>query len=246
MEKRLPALIERRSKHLDQLRANQSDPAKDRNGSASSLLAGTLRFLGVAQYMLGGDVQSFRTNLSEAAALRKRLFERSEAGDAISRSYVSILAYKSLFDALAAADMQLGEELAAHMGQRDELERQQNHPLAVAFGYALKSFVLDDPMSSSAWLGELKALCDLPENADFKGYPKVFEAILDRSVENANAGFVELLEGHRRQSEAGGTFADMEDEMLCVWGTGLANLARVRGLSITPPGPLIPTDLLRA
>jgi hypothetical protein len=38
----------------------------------------------------------------------------------------------------------------------------------------------------------------------------------------------------------------MEDEMLCVWGTGLANLARVRGLSITPPGPLIPTDLLRA
>lgn len=244
MEKRLPVLIEMRKKHLNQLRVNQSDSAKDKNGSASNSLSGTLRFLGVADYALSKNVKAFRENLSEATMLRKRVFERFEAGEVISPSYVSMLSYKILFNALASGDMLLAKELAAHMGGRNEIEREHDHPFDVAFGYVLKSFVLDDSAGIKKWLGEFKSLCGQPENADFKGYAKVFEAILDRDVEKVNAGFVELLEGHKRQSKAGGAFKDTEDEMLCVWGIGLANLAYVRGISAKPQEPLIPADLL--
>ncbi len=244
MEKRLPQLIEMRKKHLNQLRANQSDSAKDKNGSASNSLAGSLRFLGVADYVLNKNVKAFRANLSEAATLRKKLFERFDAGEAISPSYVSMLSYKSLFDAVAAGDMQLAKELAAHMGSRSEIEQEHDHLFDLAFGYVLKSFVLDDAVSIKKWLGVFKSQCDRPENTDFKGYSKVFEAILDRSAEKAGAGLTELLEGHRRQSKAGGVFKDTEDEMLCVWGIGLVNLVRVRGIPAKSKEPLIPADLL--
>lgn len=244
MEKRLPVLIEMRKKHLNQLRVNQSDAAKDKNGSASNSLSGTLRFLGVADYALNKNVKAFRENLSESTMLRKRLFERFEAGEAISPSYVSMLSYKALFNALASGDMQLAKKLAMHMGGRNEIELEHDHPFDLAFGYVLKSFVLDDSTSIKKWLDEFRSLCDQPENADFKGYAKVFEAILDRDVEKANVSFVELLEGHKRQSRAGGVFKDTEDEMLCIWGIGLANLAHVRGIFVKSQGPLVPADLL--
>ncbi len=244
MEKRLPMLIEMRKKHLNQLRNNQMDSAKDKNGSASNSLAGSLRFLGVAEYVLNKNVKAFRENLSEAASLRKRLFERFEAGEKISPSYLSMLSYKALLDALAAGDMRLAKELAKHMGGRDEIEREHDHPFDLSFGYVLKSFVLDDAAGMKKWLGEFKSQCDHSEYADFRGCSKVFEAILDRSAEKANAGLAELLEGHRRQSKAGGVFKDTEDEMLCVWGVGLANLARARGISAKPQEPLIPAALL--
>ena len=46
------------------------------------------------------------------------------------------------------------------------------------------------------------------------------------------------------QSKGRGVFRDKEDEMLCVWGIGIANLARWRGLNVDAIPPLIPNDLL--
>jgi len=243
IEKRLPMLLEMRKKHLKQLYVNQSDPAKDKSGSATNSLVGTLRFLAVADYVLKKDIVGFRSKLSEAAGLRSKLFNRFDAGEAISPSYVSMLSYKALCNALASGDLQLANELANHMGGRNEIEREHDHPFDLAFGYVLKSFVLEDAVGIKKWLCEFKSLCDQPENADFKGYAKVSEAILVRDVEKANVGFTELLEGHKRQSKKG-VFKDTEDEMLCVWGIGLVNLAHVRGIDPKPQEPLIPADLL--
>lgn len=244
MEKRLPALIEMRKKHLGQLRTNQADSAKDLSGSASNSLAASLRFLGVAEYALNKHVRAFKENLSEAALLRKNLFERFEAGEPISPSYVSMLSYKALLDALAASDLRLAKELALRMGGRNDIEREYDHPFDLSFGYALKSFVLEDASGMRTWLDAFKLQCERPENADFKGYVTVLKAILDGSTEKVSAGFVEILQGHRQQSKAGGLFNDTEDEMLCVWGIGLANLSHVRGLPTGPQEALIPSQLL--
>ncbi len=129
LKQRLPSLAERRRRRLDQLRANQSESVKDANGSASNMLAGALRFLAVAEYVLNKDVKKFQSYLSESAELRCRLFQRYDAGDRISPSYVSMLAYKYLFAALAAGDNSIAKDLAARMGGRQEIEAEYDHPL---------------------------------------------------------------------------------------------------------------------
>ena len=53
-----------------------------------------------------------------------------------------MLAYKRLFDALAAGDFQLATGLAQVMGGRPKIEREHDHPFDRAMGYALKAQVL--------------------------------------------------------------------------------------------------------
>src|SRR4029079_16897161 len=100
---RLPMLLEMRKEHLHVLRTNATDPAKDESGTATSSLQGTLRFIGVAEVAVCKDVGSFRCHLGEVAELGLRLIERYDEGDGIDPSYVSLLRYKDIFNALAAA-----------------------------------------------------------------------------------------------------------------------------------------------
>ena len=244
LEKRLPLLWEMRKKHLVQLRANQSDLSKDRNGAASNSLGGTLRFIGVADYNLKGDKEAFRANLREAALLAKQLFNRFDAGEAIARSYVSMLSYKALFNALAAGDFELARELAGKMGGRKSVESEYDHPFDRVFGYTLKSFVLDDVKAAQKWLPEFKVICADRNNADFRGYCEVFEGIQAQDLSKAQEGLVAIAKGHKNQSKGGGVFENCEDEVLSVWGVGVANLARISGLPVESPDPLIPADLL--
>ena len=44
------------------------------------------------------------------------------------------------------------------------------------------------------------------------------------------------------QCKRGGVFKDTEDEALCVWGVGVANLVRHRGLLVDALPPLIPQE----
>lgn len=229
---------------LDLLRQKVSDSSKDTKGLASSNLASSLRRIGVADYILKGDKGSFRTHLKEAALLRKRLFDRFEAGETISPSYVSMLSYKELFDALAAGDIDLARQLAGKMGGRDNIESEYDHPFDRVFGYTLKSFTLDDANAEQQWLTEFKTFCADPDNADFRGYCDVFEGIQEKDLSKAQEGLGAIAQGHKNQCKAGGVFKDSEDELLSVWGVGVANLARVAGLPVESPGPLIPADLL--
>jgi len=237
-------LVQVRQESFDLVRANAADVQKDWNGATSDMLSLDLRFFGVAAYVLHGDVSAFKTNLAEAAAMIRSLFEREEQGQPIDASLLSMIAYKDVFNALAAGDMELARSLAQHMGGRDELEKKHDHPFDRAMGYTLRAFVLDQPEEMGRRAAEFSVICKDAENADFRGYSHVFGAILAKNVEMADQGLQEIVQGHKKQSKRGGVFKDTPDELLCVWGVGMANLARSRQLAVQGVSPLIPPDLL--
>lgn len=241
---RLSVLRDMRRKHVLQLRLNLLDAEKDKNGSVSNSLIGTLRFLAVAGYVSDSDITQFRVNLSETVLIRVRLFERFDSGDLISPSYVSMMSYKVLLNALAAGDEQAAVSLASRMGGRTVVEREYDRPFDIAFGYALRDVVLSDFVSSIRWVDALSEECRKTGNADFRGYSTVLHAILKASQRDVNAGLEEIISGHGRQCKGKGLFKDTEDELLCVWGVAVANLARMRGLQTGASDPLIPADLL--
>lgn len=243
--KRLGVLREMRRKHLLQLRVNCSAPEKDKTGSASNSLVGTLRFLAVADYVLDRNVSAFRSGLAETAELSKELLDRFDSGESISPSYASMMAYKELFGALASGDKDLSKAFAAKMGGRDAVEREYDRPFDVALGYTLKSLLATgDDKTAERYLEAFERACQEPENVDFKGYAVVFRGILNQDAGASELGLNELIAGHKRQSKGNGLFKDTEDELLSVWGVGLVNLARMRGLMVQANDPLIPTELL--
>ncbi len=241
---RLPRLVQVRQEGFDLVRANAADVQKDWNGATSDMLSLDLRFFGVAAYVLHGDVSAFKTNLAEAAVLIRSLFEREEQGQPIDASLLSMIAHKDVFNALAAGDMELARSLAQRMGGRDELEKKHDHPFDRALGYTLRAFVLNQPQEMTKCAADFSIICKEADNADFQGYAHVFNAILTKNVAMANEGLQQILQGHKHQSKRGGVFKDTVDEILCVWGVGIANLARSDGLFVQGLPPLIPPDLL--
>jgi len=241
---RLPMLVEIRSENRPVVRANATDAEKDKNGSCSSMLALDLRFFGVAEYVLSHNIESFRSQLSEAAQIRDRLFNRFDNGEPIDGSYVTMLSHKSLFDALAAGDMETAKALASHMGGRDALEQEHDHPFDHAIGYTLRAFVLNDSGQMQEWPAKLNAVCAETAMTDFNGYGQVFQAILANDSAAANEGLKTVVKGHQKQSKGKGVFAVTEDEVLCVWGIGMANLAISHGLQMEGISSLIPQELL--
>jgi len=243
-KERFAERLQMEEEDLPFLRANASDEDKNKNGSASNVLAGAVRYLGVANYVLHHDVETFKTHLSEAATYRLKLFERFDQGDPISRSYLSMLSYKALFSALGAGDMDLAKSLASRMGGRDEIEREHDHIFDRTLGYALKAFVLGDKEAMHERAETFSKECEKKGNTYFRGYAHVFDAILEGNSDKANSGFAELISGHRKMCTGRGIFKDSEDEVLCVWGLGLANLAISHGLALNISDPLIPSDLI--
>lgn len=245
IENRLGLLREMRRKHLAQLRMNQSMPDRDKDGSASDSLAGSLRFLGVSDYVLDKNVHAFREQLSEAAALQLKLFERFDGGEPISPSYVSMMAYKSLLNALAANNEVLAESLAARMGGREAIEAEYDRPFDRALGYCLKGILGKDIARAQQALQQFGQACKESENVDFKGYAKALQAMVDRQPALVAHAFEEIIAGHKKQSLGKGLFKDTEDEVLCVWGVGIANLARWNGLLAPSGDALLPTELIQ-
>jgi hypothetical protein len=229
---------------LELLRQKVRDNVKDKNGSSSNSLSGALRLIAVTDYLSKKDVPAFRRGLSEAAELYSQLFDRFDAGDPISPSYISMLSYKALFNALAARDFDLARSFSKKMGGRQAIEAKYDRPFDIALGYSLKSLLESDNQSASRWIPQLEELCLAPENLDFQGYAKVLRAIASRDSELVNEGLNDVIAGHKRQSKGNGLFKDMEDELLCVWGIGMANLARMLGLTPQAKDPLIPSILL--
>lgn len=243
---RLPMLAEIRSENRHIIRTNAEDSEKDRNGSCTNMLSLDLRFFAIADYILKHDAKSFKMQLSEAAELRNGLFLRYDEGEPIDDSYVSMLSYKSLFDALAANNMEVAKRLALNMGGREVLEQKYDHPFDYAMGYTLRAFVLNDLDEIEKWFPKLVVACEESKMSDFYGYAQVFQGILEKNSLLANDGFKLIARGHQNQSKANRVFANSEDELLCVWGIGLANLAFAHQLQIEAIPPLLPSELIGA
>ncbi len=243
MLQRLPQIIQIHEEDIPFLLEKLGAPEEDVKGGRSISIAGRYRSLGIAKYVLHHNRNDFRTRLKDAANLQLNLFRRFDAGEPIDRSYVSMLAYKSLFDALAAGAFDLATDLARHMGGRPELEKQFDHSFDYVLGYTLKWFVLGDREQMNAWHAKFAAQCAKPINKHFRGYVHVFQAILAGDQAAASKGLHEIVKDHVEESKSG-VFQNSVDEVLCVWGLGMANLCRHRGLRGDAIPPLIPADLL--
>ena len=243
-KEKLFKVLEIYMKNLPLLESNAGDSKKDMKGIASYTLLRDIRSLAVANYVLYHDIQTFKSGLCEAALIQRKLFERFEKGEPIHSSFVSMLSYRSLFDALAAGDIELAMQLASYMGGRDIIEREYDNPFTRAFGYTLKNFVLGNQEEMKKWLADFIARCRRKCNAGFEGYARIFNGIIKNETGETEEGFNLLIEGHKRLSKGYGMFKDTADEDLCVWGIGMANLAHREGLIVKITSDLIPADLL--
>jgi hypothetical protein len=244
VREQLAEIAEFRCRSLPVIQANARDPVKDRDGASSDILAADMRFMGIADFILKCDVASFQRHLRDVALIRISHFARRSTGEPIAGSLLTMLCYKEVYDAVAAGDIAVATSLASQMGGRDELERIHDHPFDYAMGYTIRALVLDQQNDARTWNARLAAECDGSQGRDFGGYPQFFNALLARDLAAANAALGRVVEGHRRQSKGRGVFKGKLDELLCVWGIGVANLARARGLAVDGEPPLIPNELL--
>ncbi|THB69293.1 MAG: hypothetical protein D6B28_11710 [Gammaproteobacteria bacterium] len=241
---RLPILLEEAEEDIYFLREGANNVEKDKNGSFSNNLANLLRFVGVAQYVINADKQAFIKALQESANIRIKIIERFDNGEPISKSYVSVIAYKHLFSALSSGDFELSIRLASLVGGRKEIETEYDHPFDIAFGYALKAMVLNS-VDQEEQVMRLRAIASESENKDFICYANAFSAIQKNDSDLFMSAINEVISAHKRQSIGNGVFKGLEDEVLCVWGIGLVNLAKQRGIECVLDNHLIPSILSR-
>jgi len=201
--------------------------------------------LAVADYVVHKNVTAFRRQLSEAAALRITLLERFDGGEAISPSYVSMMTYKPLLGALAANNEAVAQTLASRMGGREAIEREYDRVFERAFGLCLKSILAKDASTAQGAMQAFEHACKQRGNVDFQGYAYALRCIVNNESHLLQEAFEEIIAGHRRQSVRRGLFHQTEDEMLCVWGVGVANLAQWNGLPAPAPSALLPGDLVQ-
>ena len=224
-------------------KANAENPEKDKNGSASNMYAYRLIFLANAEYLLHKNISKFRANMAEASRLKIQLFERFEAGGVIDKSYVSMIAYKGLFYALATGDEKLSQTLANYMGGREQIEKDFDSPFAIAIGYTLKYLVLGENSLAKTWLEKLKLACK-GDYINFVSLANLLETILNKDSVAMNTAFSAFIADYKKECKGRGMFSDSEEEMLSVWGIGLANLACMRGMSFTYDNELTPRVLV--
>lgn len=186
------------------------------------MAASDLRFLGVARFVLDGDIGQYRQLLAESVSLTCSLFDRSLKGEPIDESYLTILEYQSVLDALAAQRIDLAGRLASHLRGREKLDRKFCHIFDRTFGYAPLAALADSPDAidlSAAFVSYCAT-----KGKSYMGYAACLHGIANRDSDSVNEGVKGILKVHKRLS-SNGIFNLKEDEVLCVWGIALCNLA---------------------
>ncbi len=209
------------------------------------MLATVLRSAGVFEYIVNKDRTKFQAMVGESLRIELAFFERAKQGEPIDSSCLSLRAYREVLDALAIGDTVLASAFARYLGTYDLPKKKKLElPFDRCFGYAVRAFVLRDESEIPSRLDTFSKECEKKRTSSFRGYALVLSAILSGSASDLSDGFVELLKGHRRLSRASGLFGMSADADLCMWGLGIANLARTYGLEVTISDPLIPSELI--
>lgn len=238
-------VLRRMLEQVPSARERAEDRAKDRNGCYSAGLASSLRTIGACEYIVNRDVNAFRANLVESAQIQAKLFKRYDGGEKEVSGYVSMVSYTALLDALASGNMGVAAELAQLIGGRPEAETNVDNPFTESFGYSLKYIVLKDDERARGWVARLTKACVTEGFArNFKAYPHLMESLLERKAGEAQRTLPQLISDHQRESQGSGSFRGTVDEYLCMWGIGVINLCRWRGVPVQGEPPLIPGELL--
>lgn len=247
IEKRWRNVYNSCKESFSKMKALYLDPIKNANFFSTAGWSSDLSGLGKAEYVLNKNVVLFQQYLRESVLVEQELFENFEQGKRVDPSYVAMTGFDVLFEALASGDVAVAKGFAKHLGGRPEIEKTHTMPFAIDFGYTLKYFTEDaDIQLKKTYLENLAAHCQTKRFSPFSGYVTVFEAILEKDLAKANAGFKEIVRKHDEEAHGRGDryFNGRIDEDICVWGIGLANLAIHYGLPVDIDDPLIPKELL--
>ena len=229
---------------LEETLMRYHDAKRNSGGDYTSALSYDYRSLANLGYLVEGDVVGFHANLALQAKYRIELFDRFDVGEPIDASWISMYAYKKLLDALASGSLDMARTLAERMGGRPELERKFDTPFETAMGYALKALVLGDDAEAGKRIAAIADSCKQSGYTNLAPYGPVLKAIAERDDAALEAAFPALLAGHRRLSKGSGMFSYTDDAYLFVWGIGLLNLARSRGMTFDIKDPLLPDELI--
>jgi len=240
MRERIDVLLAESEATLPDLLQKAQPPATDERGGFTSLLSREYEFLAVARYCAHGDVNAFFDGLRITVETSLRLFRRHNAGEAIPGSYVAMTAGTHLvLLALAVGDRALVDEVASVVGGRAALERDHDHPWDRSLGYALKAIWMGtDPGDH---LEQFRRRC---VKADI-GIHTILSGICEWDPERVRDGFEQALKGHRRLSSVGGRWALTPQELVFLWGLGLLNLARAKGVPVEVESDMMPAELQR-
>jgi len=167
LKERLPQILQMQKEDLPILLNNAADPLKDLKGISSLAVKGTIRSIGIAEFVLHGNVETFRQNLSNAAKIQLSLFERHRSGEPIDESLLNVLAYKQLFDSLAVGDFEMATQLAEQLTQYAKIVRRV-HPFDEHLGHALASTILMNENEARDKIDAFLAYCRLKDK-DFIG-----------------------------------------------------------------------------
>jgi hypothetical protein len=237
---RLPKLREEQIERLPNLEKKMEQCEARFKADFMGSVASAYRFLGVAAYVLEKDIQKFRDLLLASAELEFECVKMYQAGQPVSKSYVSVLTYQDLFSVLASGDIQRAKELAELVGFDAKIDKKEAHPFDRSLGYCLKAFVLEDMEDAKKRLVDFTNMCGKKGNKSYTGYAEVFQSILDNDNELCDKGIADILKGHKRIP----FFRGMEDEVIAVWCLGIANLAIYSGLDVNVENELLPRELL--
>ena len=221
-----------------------NNPEYDENGSLSIRMKSAKRFFALCDYKLHHDIKSFRKNLRDSSALVKSLYDRYNQGESIDESFVTMNSYDHILDALAAGDFSLAKDFAQVIGGREAIEKENDHPFDFAFGYALKSLLLNHQTDLEYWLPIANSEVKRPDVKYFQAYVDSLYALKNKDIEAFNNAMTQLLQDHRKMCQARGLLENTVDEALCFWGLGLVNLARHRGLEVTVDDEYLSSELI--
>jgi hypothetical protein len=234
-------LLERVRRFLNVVEEDPRRTAPDQWGMGESR---EFRIVGVGRYLLDADVDAFRRMLKDSVIAAMRGFERKErtAGD---DRYEQDMAYAlRLWDAFACGEWEVAPEFASMFVPNFE-KRVFSHPVARAMGVLAICSALGDQMMT-----ELEAtaheLVDNRKLKNWRGYGMFARGMIRSRTDEMLSAIPEIVAGHIAETERrGGMWADEPgDHLICVWGVGALNLARLRGFDVSSNNPLIPSNLL--
>jgi hypothetical protein len=215
----------------------------DSNGSSMFLVSEELYFLGVASYIQSGDIKLYRSYLVESSELVNRLFKIPFNKNSSSQLFV-LRRYKEIFIALSVGSFMNAIEISKVLGGRYELEKEFDDEFSQAVGYTLKKLLHDDTNWTSQRLLDIKQAAIRFKMPGFAGIGDIFQGIINSDQELIDFGFKKFLQEYKKQCKGHGMFVGLTEELLCVWGIGLANLVLYKGMKVNVEDDMMPRELL--
>lgn len=203
--------------------------------------ASATKNIGIFEYLLNNNIALFKEKQIEALKILLQAFSEEK----IAATCINMRRFENLFLGLSAGEFEVTKQYAEKLHTpKGDLSPPTKFPNT--FGYTLKYFVLEELEKAKSWLADFKDACKNPGFVNFKGYPIVFEAVMEKDVEKANAAFIEVNKGYIKECKGRGDryFQRGEPEDINTWGIGMANLCKYYGLDVQIENPLIPKELL--